>query len=133
MLKRFISSLLSELPKRIKRQIFFVSFVALFKGATSFDKEAFQKLNNVLHLAEKDEAEFGASVILAKVIWYGQSTYEICKDNVMEGSITADRISTIVSNILNATPKWLLYGTAEEIEQDVAVILQERMEILSAS
>lgn len=132
MLKRFISSLLDGLPKRTKRQIFLVSFVALFKGATTYDKEAFHKLNNVLHLAEKDEAEFGASVILAKVIWYGQSTYEVCKDNVLEGSITADRISNIVSNILNAMPKWLLYGEASEIEADLAVILKERMELLGA-
>lgn len=133
MLRQFVSDMLKDmLPKKTKRQVFLVSFVALLRGATSYDREAFHKLNRVLHLAEKDEAEFGVSVILSKVIWNGKDSYEVCQDDVKTGSFNTDRISAIVSNILNVMPKWLLYGETEEIESDIAVILQERMEILGA-
>jgi hypothetical protein len=133
MLKRFISRLLNEkLPTKTKRQVFLVSFAALLRGATTYDREIFQRLNHVLALSETGESALAVPAILSKVIWDGKTTYEICQEDVTQGSFTADRIATVVANILNSMPSWLLYGNREEIESDIAVILKGRIELLGA-
>lgn len=131
MLRQFVSNLLDKrLPKKTKRQVFLVSFAALLKGATTYDQETFKKLNRVLTLSESGESALAVPAILSKVIWNGKTSYEICQEDVTEGSFTQDRITHIVSNILNGIPKWLVYGTTEEIEKDISVILKDRMELL---
>jgi hypothetical protein len=110
--------------------VFLASFAALLKGATTYDQETFSKLNRVLALSESGESALAVPAILSKVIWNGKTSYDVCQEDVMEGSFTSDRITQIVANILNSMPKWLLYGTTDEIEQDVAVILKGRIELL---
>lgn len=133
MLRKFIGNLLEQrLPTKTKRQVFLASFAALLKGVTTFDRETFEKLNRVLVLSESGEHALAVPAILSRVIWNGKSTYEICQENVLEGSFTADRITQVVANILNSMPQWLLYGTTEDIEKDVAVLLKDRIELLGA-
>jgi hypothetical protein len=66
------------------------------------------------------------------VIWNGKTSYEVCQEDVMEGTFSAARISSVVANILNSMPKCLLYGTTEDIEKDIGVILKGRIELLGA-
>lgn len=131
MLSRLIGSWLNDaLPTKTKRQVFLVSFAALLKGATSFDQETFHKLNRVLLLSESTDKALAVPVILSKVIWNGKTSYDICQEDVSIGQFTADRITTIVSNILNHMPRWMLYGDTKEIEKDVGVILKDRLQLL---
>ena len=132
MLQRFFAGLLNNmLPRKTKRQIFLVSFAALLKGATTYDRETFQKLNRVLSLSESnDDKALGVSVMLSRVIWNGKTTYEICNDNVSEGNFNADRIAQVMTSLLNSMPRWLKYGQTEEIEKDVTVILNDQMNLL---
>jgi hypothetical protein len=133
MLRQFVSSQLNKrLPTKTKRQVFLVSFAALLKGATTYDQETFSKLNRVLALSESGESALAVPAILSKVIWNGKTSYEICQEDVMEGSFTSDRITHIVGNILNSMPKWLHYGSTEEIEKDISVILKDRIALLGA-
>lgn len=133
MLRQLVGNLLNKkLPTKTKRQVFLVSFAALLKGATTYDKETFSKLNRVLALSESGETALAVPVILSKVIWNGKTPLEVCKENVMEGSFNADRISQIVSNILNSMPRWLHYGSSEDIEKDVSVLLKDRIALLGA-
>lgn len=133
MLRQLVGNLLNKkLPTKTKRQVFLVSFAALLKGATTYDQETFSKLNRVLALSESGDSALAVPVILSKVIWNGKTSIEVCQENVLEGSFTSDRISHIVSNILNIMPKWLHYGATEEIEKDVAVILKDRIALLGA-
>lgn len=133
MLRQLVGNLLNKkLPTKTKRQVFLVSFAALLKGATTYDQETFSKLNRVLALSESGDNALAVPVILSKVIWNGKTSMEVCQENVLEGSFTSDRISHIVSNILNIMPKWLHYGATEEIEKDVAVILKDRIALLGA-
>jgi hypothetical protein len=133
MLKRLISNVLNEkLPAKTKRQVFLASFAALLKGATSYDRETFKRLNHVLALSESGESALAVPAILSKVIWHGKTSYEVCQEDVTQGTFTTDRIAAIVANILNSMPSWLLYGNQEEIENDVAVILKGRIELLGA-
>lgn len=127
MLRHLVSKLLDKkLPLKTKRQIFLASFAALVKGTAAYDKETFGKLNQVLVLSESGESALAVPALLSKVIWNGKTSYEVCKEDVREGSFTADRISRIVTNVLSNMPKCLLYGTIEEIGQDVATLLKER-------
>lgn len=131
MLQRLFAGLLNNmLPRKTKRQIFLVSFAALLKGATTYDRETFQKLNRVLALSESSDKALGVSVMLSKVIWNGKTTYEICNDNVNEGNFNADRIAQVMTSLLNSMPRWLKYGQEEEIEKDVTVILNDQMNLL---
>lgn len=133
MLRQFVSKVLdSKLPTRTKRQVFLVSFAALLKGATTYDRETFKKLNNVLALSESGESALAVPVILSRVIWNGKTSYDICQDDVTEGTFNADRLSSIVANILYSMPKWLQYGPMEDIEKDLSVILNGRAELLGA-
>ena len=133
MLGRLVSGLLnSMLPRKTKRQIFLVSFAALLKGATTYDRETYQKLNRVLSLSESNDKALGISVVLSKAIWNGKTPYEICNDNVREGNFNSDRVTHIVNSLLGYMPKCLKYGQADEIEKDVAVILQDRINLLGA-
>lgn len=133
MIRQLVGNLLNKkLPTKTKRQVFLVSFAALLKGATTYDQETFSKLNRVLALSESGETALAVPVILSKVIWNGKTSTEVCQENVLEGSFTADRISQIVSNILNSMPKWLMYGATEDIEKDVGVILKDRIALLGA-
>lgn len=133
MLKQFISRVLDEkLPTKTKRQMSLVSFAALLKGAATYDRETFEKLNRVLALSESGESALAVPAILSKVIWHGKTIHEICQEDVTQGALTRDRIQSIVANILNSMPAWLLYGNQEEIEKDIAVILERRTELLGA-
>jgi hypothetical protein len=133
MLRRLVGDVLNEkLPIKTKRQVFLVSFAALLKGATTYDQETFSKLNRVLALSESGDTALAVPVILSKVIWNGKTSFEICKEDVTEGAFTSDRISQIVTNILNSMPKWLLYGSTADIEKDVSVILNDRIALLGA-
>lgn len=131
MLKRLIGDWLNEaLPIKTKRQVFLVSFAALLKGATSFDRETFHKLNRVLSLSESNDNALAVPVMLSKVIWNGKTMRDICHEDVSVGSFTSDRITTIVSNILNHMPRFLHYGDTKRIETDIGVILTNRMQLL---
>jgi hypothetical protein len=133
MLRHFVSNVVNErMPIKTKRQVFLVSFAALLRGATTFDKEIFKKLNRVLALSESGETALAVPAILSKVIWNGKTSYEVCQEDVMEGTFSAARISSVVANILNSMPKCLLYGTTEDIEKDIGVILKGRIELLGA-
>lgn len=133
MLRQLVGNMLNKrLPTKTKRQVFLVSFAALLKGATTYDQETFSKLNRVLALSESGETALAVPVILSKVIWNGKTPMEVCRENVLEGAFTSDRISQIVSNILNSMPKWLMYGATEDIEKDVGVILKDRIALLGA-
>lgn len=133
MLRRLVGNVLNKkLPTKTKRQVFLVSFAALLKGATTYDQETFSKLNRVLALSESGDSALAVPAILSKVIWNGKTPLEICQENVLEGAFTADRISHVVSNILASMPKWLLYGTTEDIQKDVSVILTDRITLLGA-
>jgi hypothetical protein len=131
MLRRLIGDLLNDaLPAKTKRQIFLVSFAALFKDATSFDQETFQKLNRVLALSESNDKALGVPVILSKVIWSGKSPAEVCQEDVWVGSFNADRVASIVSNILHTMPRWMRYGEQQDMEKDVGIILNDRFTLL---
>lgn len=130
MFKELVGNMLSSLPKNRKRQIFLASFAALLKGVTTFDRETYKKLDRVLSLAESSTDALAVPVILSKVIWNGKTSYEVCQEDVTNGSFTSDRITHVVGNILNNMPKWMLYGTTEEIEADVAVILKDQIKLL---
>lgn len=133
MLRHFVSNVVNErMPAKTKRQVFLISFAALLKGATMFDKETFKKLNNVLALSESGESALAVAAILSKVIWNGKTSYEICQEDVTEGTFTAARISSVAANILNSMPKCLLYGNTGDIEKDIGVILKDRIELLGA-
>lgn len=133
MLKQFVSGVLNKkLPIKTKRQLFLVSFAALLKGATTYDKETFKKLNRVLALSESGEAPLAVPAILSKIIWNGKTSYEVCQEDVTEGTFNADRITSVVANILNSMPTWLNYGSTRDIEKDIGVILQRRIELLGA-
>ncbi len=133
MFRRFVGNLLKDVLRReTKRQIFLTSFAAILKGVTTYDRETFQKLDRVLSLSEQNESALAVPVILSKVIWNGKTTHAICGDDVSIGSFTAARITNVVSNILNNMPSWLLYGSTEEIEHDVSIILKDRIELLGA-
>lgn len=134
MFKRFFIGLLDEmLPKKTKRQVFLISFAALLKGATTYDRETFQKLNRVLDLAEGGDAKaLAPGAILSRVIWNGKTPIEVCGEDVKAGSFTADRLARVVGSILSFMPKFLMYGDTQEIEKDVSVILQDRIGLLGA-
>jgi len=133
MLRHFVSKVVNErLPTKTKRQFFLMSFAALLIGATTFDKETFKKLNRVLVLSESGESALAVPLILSKVIWNGKTSYEVCQEDVKEGTFSAARISSVVANILNSMPKCLHYGNTEDIEKDVGVILKDRIELLGA-
>jgi hypothetical protein len=131
MIKRLFAEMLNDaLPAKTKRQMFLVSFVALLKDVTSFDQETFQKLNRVLSLSESTDKALAVPVILSKVIWSGKSPSEICQhDFSTESSYSAEGITDIVGNLLKNIPTWLLYGKTEEIEKDIAVILNNRVNL----
>lgn len=133
MLRRLISDWLNDaLPTKTKRQMFLVSFAALLKGATTFDQETFHKLNRVLVLSESTDKALAVPVILSKVIWNGKTSYEVCQDDISVGHFTTDRITTVVNNILNHMPRWMLYGDTKQIEKDVGLILTDRLQLLGA-
>lgn len=133
MLGKFISNLLDKrLPIKTKRQVFVASFVALVTGVTTYDQETLGKLNSVLFLSESGEDALAAPVMLSRVIWSGKTAYDVCQEDVTKGVLSADRISNVVANILNSMPHWLRYGTFDEIEKDVTVLLNERIELLGA-
>lgn len=131
MFRRLIGAMLNDaLPAKTKRQVFLVSFAALLKDATHFDQETFHKLNRVLSLSESTDKALAVPVILSKVIWNGKSSSEVCEQDLsIHSSFSAEGISTIVSNILKNIPQWMLYGKPEEIEKDVAVILNNRVNL----
>lgn len=133
MIRRLIGSILGDiLPKNRKRQIFLASFAAILKGVTTYDRETYKKLDRVLSLSESNEEALAVPVMLSKVIWNGKTTYAICGDDVSTGDLTTDRVTKVVGNILNSMPSWLLYGTTEEIEKDVSILLNDRRELLGA-
>jgi hypothetical protein len=131
MLKQFVINVVNDrMPRRTKRQFFLISFAALLTGATKYDKETFKKLNRVLALSESGESALAVPAILSKVIWNGKTPYEVCQEDVTKGAFNAARISGVVANILNSMPRCLHYGSPEDIESDVGVILNGRMELL---
>lgn len=133
MFRRFINELLHDmLPRKTKRQIFLVSFAALLKGATSYDRETFQKLNRVLTLSESTDTALAVPVMLSRVIWMGKDACEICNANICEGNFTADRVKEVATSLLNSMPAWLTYGRNEDMEKDIAVILHDRFGLLGA-
>ena len=133
MLKQFVGDLLDKrLPMKTKRQVFLASFAALLKGATTYDQETFSKLNRVLALSESGDSALGVSAILSNVIWNGKTSYDVCNEDVTQGTFSADRISQVVANVLSIMPKWLLYGTTEDIEKDVSVILKGQLGLFGA-
>ena len=133
MLKQFVGNLLDKrLPMKTKRQVFLASFTALLKGATTYDQETFSKLNRVLALSESGDSALGVSAILSNVIWNGKTSYDVCNEDVTQGTFSADRISQVVANVLSIMPKWLLYGTTEDIEKDVSVILKGQLGLFGA-
>ncbi len=133
MIRSFLGSMLNDLlRKNMKRKIFLASFAAVMQGVTTYDREAFQKLDRVLSLSERNEDGLAVPVMLSKAIWNGKTAQEICGEDVCVGAFNAERIASIVNHILIVAPACLLYGTKEEIEHDVSVILRDRTELLGA-
>jgi len=128
MLRRLIGAMLDDtLPAKTKRQMFVVSFVALINDVTNFDQETYQKLNQVLSLSESTDKALAVPAILSKVIWNGKSSSEVCQQDLsVDCKFSAETITSLVGNILKNTPKWMVYGKTEDVEKDVAVILNNR-------
>ncbi len=129
-IKKAVSRFLNKhLPSRTKRLVFLASFAARLKESTVLEKETIQKLNKVLTLATTDEALM-FPVQLSRVIWHGKTSYEICNEDLSEGSLSSNRIAEVANAIMAAMPEWLRYDDASVIEKDVEVLLVNRNIVL---
>jgi len=130
MLRSLIGGLLDKgLPAKTKRSIFVASLVALMSGETTYDQETFSKLNRLMALSESGEKALAVPVMMSKVIWNGKTSFEVFQEDVTQGSVSADRMPSVVSRLIDSMPQWLLYGSAGDIEKDVTKLLNEHVAI----
>ena len=133
MLRSLIGTLLDKgLPAKTKRQVFVASLAALMAGVTTYDQETFSKLNRLMDLSESGERALAVPVLMSKVIWNGKTSFEVFREDVTQGAFSADRVTAVVSHLVDSMPQWLLYGTVGDIEKDVTALLNDRVELLGA-
>lgn len=121
-------TLAATLPPRGKRLVFLVSLASRLNAAERFDEETRHKLNQVLQLAAGD----GALVLpyeLREVIWHGKTGKEIFQVDPKSPQLSSDEILQMAKSAIDSMPSWLRYGDSEEINQDIARLLQNRQTV----
>jgi hypothetical protein len=125
---RFQGLLDRYIPSRTKRMMFIASLSARLKDSSGLDATTRKRLNEVM-AASHDEAAMQVPALLSRVIWDGRTVYQLCDDNVAEGTLDQTRSRRIASSVVEATPSWLRYAGKDDIEKDVRMLLDNRAAI----
>lgn len=125
---RFQGLLDRYIPSRTKRMMFIASLSARLKDSSGLDATTRKRLNEVM-AASHDEAAMQVPALLSRVIWDGRTVYQLCDDNVAEGTLDQTRSRRIASSVVEATPAWLRYAGKDDIEKDVRMLLDNRAAI----
>lgn len=129
----FTSRVLGKLlPRRMKRLIFVSSFIAHLRNTTDPDRDLLSKINKLLSLSNRDEALL-LPIQLHQQIW----SKVFLKEVFQEKSINFDDISQIASfkfhkpqirtlseEIIKVIPSWLMYGSRNQVKNDLVCIFE---------
>lgn len=120
------------LPRRMKRLIFVSSFIAHLRNTTDPDRDLLSKINKLLSLSNRDEALL-LPIHLHQHIW----SKVFLKEVFQEKSINFDDISQIASfkfhkpqirilseEIIKVIPSWLMYGSRNQVKNDLVCIFE---------
>lgn len=132
----FITSYLSNciksyLPRRIKRMIFLASVTAIIAGEND-DKQIASKLNQVLHIAYKDDATI-FPMYIRKWIWKDllKNPYirlqekNIPLNCLSEVALNDNDYNTIGAFFRIMAPNWLVYGSEALVSQDMKAVFKQ--------
>lgn len=120
----------THLSKRMKRLILLASVSGRLKEPDTFNNETLAKLNRVMELGKRDSAIM-VPVQLSKAIWYGQNTREIIEDDPSTITSDEERLRRAAMRLYDRSPKWLRYGSAEEVLPDLIKLLRIQPSVLS--
>lgn len=121
----------SYLPRRIKRMIFLASVTAIIAGDHD-DKKIASKLNEVLHIAYKDDATI-LPMYIRKWIWKDllKNPYirlqniEVPLSRLADSDLTEDDYGVIGSFFRMMAPSWLVYGSESLVSHDMKAVFKQ--------
>ncbi len=121
----------SYLPRRIKRMIFLASVTAIIAG-DSDDRKIASKLNEVLHIAYKDDATI-LPMYIRKWIWKDLlkdpfirlQNNEIPLNRLSTTNLTDEDYSVVGAFFRMMAPDWLVYGSEALISQDMKAVFKQ--------
>lgn len=115
------------IPNKGKRIIVLASLYAKLVEKGIFHKEALERINNALMIADSEEAMNLPPYVYRKVIDEGQLEEAIKElETTSEGNIrlTYREAKRISSQIVDLTPIWLRYSDNKTMEKDIVNLFQ---------
>lgn len=120
------------LPNRIKRLIFISSFIAHIKNTQNPDKDLLTKINTLFSLSSDADAMM-LPIKLQQRIWHTVALKEVLQDKSIVvddvGQISSykfvkPQIRTLSEDIIKIIPKWLKYGSNNQIRSDLITVFK---------
>jgi hypothetical protein len=107
------------------RRILFVT--SLYFQIVRLDKlkeEAISKLNQLMHLSSSDSG-LRLPVILHSFIWRKVPIEQILTEETIHRVVTEEAAKTISMRVAESAPKWVRYGSKQEMADDVFKLIME--------
>ena len=114
-----VTSVIKCLDSRMKRLVYITSLAAVIRNNKDLDNQILDKMNSVLNLANAELKSLKLPALVCDKIWTNQSVIEDDIKYLKENNTSSKSCIDKVKNIINHTPKWLIYDTEEKVLDDI--------------
>ena len=127
--REFIVSLITKMPARMKRMMFFASLIARIRNTSNLDMETAHSLNTALNLANSDTSLM-LPAMMSEKIWSSVPGIEEVIHIFKMRNWATDKLNDICKKIVDIIPDFLVYSSKKRMQEDVECLIRQHPDVL---